>query len=81
LRRRTTPTWDDAGNLRKEDRNAALEATYTHDGWNRLVKVEYKRSGANSSTRGKYEYNALHERVPISVESSVGDSCRGDDRF
>jgi len=73
----TTPTWDDAGNLRKEDRNAALEATYTHDGWNRLVKVEYKRSGGNSSTRGKYEYNALHWRT-VKQADSDGSGESGD---
>jgi len=72
----TTPTWDDAGNLRKEDRNAALEATYTHDGWNRLVKVEYDLSGT-VSTRGKYEYNALHWRT-VKQADSDGSGESGD---
>jgi hypothetical protein len=36
---------------------------YTHDAWNRLVKVEYSSAVNDWHTRGVYRYNGLHWRV------------------
>ncbi len=50
-------TYDKAGNLYTEDRQSGTSSvayTYTHDAWNRLVKVV-----VGSDTRAQYQYNGL----------------------
>ncbi len=52
-------TYDKAGNLRTEEVGSGpITVTYTHDAWNRLVKVEY-----GTDDRGEYEYNGLNWRI------------------
>jgi hypothetical protein len=43
--------------------------TYTHDGWNRLVKVDY--SSQSPSTRAEYRYNGLNWRVLKLADTST----------
>ncbi|MEE8154260.1 MAG: RHS repeat-associated core domain-containing protein [Phycisphaerales bacterium] len=53
-------TYDKAGNLRTEVHGNATSIvtwTYTHDAWNRLVKV------VAASTKAEYEYNGLNWRI------------------
>lgn len=59
-------TYDKAGNIRTQE--AGVEATptvitYTHDLWNRLVKVQYTPNGGSIATRAEYDYNALTWRI------------------
>jgi hypothetical protein len=39
---------------------------YTHDAWNRLVKVEY-----DQTVRAKYRYNGLNWRIAKLADTSV----------
>ena len=66
-------TYDDAGNIDDHefpdtDVDEDFLYRYTHDAWNRLVKVEYVsvdhvKQEEEAVTRGEYEYNGLHHRV------------------
>ena len=51
----------DAGNIRTSD-DGTITTTYTHDGWNRLVKVEVD-SGSGDVTRLENSYNGLNWRI------------------
>ena len=52
--------FDDSGNITTQDQTgSAPQIMYIHDGWNRLVEVQY---GAGA-TRGRYEYNGLGWRI------------------
>jgi len=53
---------DKAGNWTRNKRSAASNLEYTHDAWNRLVKVRQLQS-IPASTQGEYEYNGLHWRT------------------
>ncbi len=50
-------TYDHAGNLRTTTRSGTT-TTYTHDPWNRLVKVVQA-----STTKAEYRYNGLNWRI------------------
>jgi YD repeat-containing protein len=55
--------YDKAGNMREQEVPASGSGTvtirYTHDAWNRLVKVEY-----DQTVRANYRYNGLNWRPP-----------------
>jgi len=54
-----------AGNLTRE-KNPAIQAgrQFTHDAWNRLVKIEVlDASGTPAANPSEYEYNGLHWRT------------------
>jgi RHS repeat-associated protein len=59
-------TYDNAGNARTQEvgsESAPTVITYTHDLWNRLVKVQYTPNGGSAATRAEYTYNALNWRI------------------
>ena len=56
-----TYTYDDAGNIRTSD-DGTITTTYTHDGWNRMTKVEID-SGSGNVTRLENSYNGLNWRI------------------
>jgi hypothetical protein len=63
-----TFTYDKAGNLREQGLSSSVKMRYTHDAWNRLVKVQQVNSSGSPPTetvynRGEYEYNGLFQRV------------------
>ncbi|MCH7848567.1 MAG: hypothetical protein IIB53_09420 [Planctomycetes bacterium] len=52
--------FDDSGNITSQaQEGAAPDILYIHDGWNRLVEVQY----GSGATRGRYEYNGLGWRI------------------
>lgn len=63
--------YDHAGNMRQQDRTGNTRYTYTHDAWNRLVRVTLDQiSPASSITLQENEYNGLHWRVVRKLDSS-----------
>lgn len=58
---------DKAGNWTRQRRSNASDTRYTHDAWNRLVKVEL--GTAPVTTKGEYQYNGLHWRTMKMVPS------------
>lgn len=64
-----TFTLDHAGNIRTSDDGTTV-TTYTHDGWNRLVKVEVD-SGGGDVDRTENWYNGLNWRVIQRVDSDL----------
>jgi RHS repeat-associated protein len=59
-------TYDNAGNARTQEvgsESTPTVITYTHDLWNRLVKVQYTPNGGSAATRAEYTYNALNWRI------------------
>ena len=56
-----TPTYDDAGNMREHPINSNTKYRYTHDLWNRLVKVEIEKGGSWFDV-SEYEYFGTHWR-------------------
>jgi RHS repeat-associated protein len=65
-----TLTYDAAGNLRERP-DGTGEYIYTHDAWNRLVKVEYDDT-SSTYDRGAYAYNGLNWR--ITKNGDVGET-------
>lgn len=55
-------TYDEAGSIRQRNFSSGDFVQYTHDAWNRLVKITETSSGT-TVTVGEYRYNALHMRV------------------
>lgn len=53
--------------------------TFTHDAWNRLVKVTHT-VGGTTHTIGEYEYNGLHWRTLKRADTSSG-AYNGLDEF
>lgn len=60
-----SPTYDDAGNIRES--NTSNPLIYTHDPWNRLVKVE-KDNGTSTVTVLENTYNPLNWRIRRSMD-------------
>lgn len=58
---------DKAGNLTRLRRRNAVDTRYTHDAWNRLVKVEL--GTVPVGTKGEYEDNGLHWRIVREIPS------------
>ena len=58
-------TYDKAGNLREQQLSASVKMRYTHDAWNRLVKVQQVNTSGGETVynRGEYEYNGLFQRI------------------
>src|SRR5690606_11462901 len=75
-------TYDKAGNLREQRLSAMSKLRFTHDAWNRLVKVEHINEASfpeTVSTRGEYEYNALFQRVIKRSDKDITDGTPGID--
>lgn len=59
-------TYDDAGNMKDRLRSTNLYWRYTHDAWNRLVKVVSDSTGvfgSGATIVNESEYNGLHWRT------------------
>jgi len=77
-------TYDNAGNLRQQQLTDGTPDTayrYTHDLWNRLVKVEHVSDPGGSETvvvKGEYEYYGTHWRSAkeLDTDGSVPDQRR-----
>ncbi len=69
--------YDFAGNiLRRELTDDGTETTalrYTHDAWNRLVKVEFEDADEQIHPRGEYEYNGLNWRTITRADTNLAD--------
>ena len=48
----TQPSYDDAGNYRQNFNSGSSRLVYTHDAWNRLVRVVRASGGLGSGVRG-----------------------------
>ncbi len=74
-------SYDDAGNIDDHefpdaDVDQDFLFRYTHDAWNRLVKVEYVdvdnvMQSETAETRGEYEYNGLHHRIKRRTDTDL----------
>lgn len=78
-------TYDFAGNiLRQELTNDGTDTTalrYTHDAWNRLVKVEFEDDEEDVHPRGEYEYNGLNWRTVARADSDTNNSTHALDEL
>ncbi len=66
-----SPTYDDAGNYRSNGSSGSEELIYTHDAWNRLVKIERKVGGVTSSVL-ENTFNGLNWRITRKVDLAKG---------
>jgi RHS repeat-associated protein len=69
-------TYDKAGNLREQGLSSSVKMRYTHDAWNRLVKVQQVNTSGGETVynRGEYEYNGLFQRVVKRWDSNILDA-------
>jgi RHS repeat-associated protein len=68
----TQPVYDDAGNYAHSLSSTTARLTYTHDAWNRLVKV-FKGTYANPGhTVLVNEFNGLNHRIKRRMDLSQG---------
>jgi RHS repeat-associated protein len=80
-------TYDFAGNiLRQELTNDGTDTTalrYTHDAWNRLVKVQFEDDEEDLHPRGEYEYNGLNWRTVARIDTDTTDTTHAldEERF
>jgi hypothetical protein len=58
--------YDFAGNLLRQGLQSGGALKYTHDAWNRLVKVEFEEDEAALHPRAEYEYNGVNWRTVVS---------------
>lgn len=70
-----TYTYDDAGNVQRMDFVQTTTAlVFTHDAWNRLVRVQFEDSQQQIlHDRAEYEYNGLNWRVIKRADSDLTD--------
>ena len=66
------PTYDDAGNFASNGSTGAAELIYTHDAWNRLVKVEREIMGGAVLSVLENTYNGLNWRIIRKADLSKG---------
>lgn len=73
-------TFDAAGNMRTQEvgnESTPTLITYTHDLWNRLIKVEYTPNGGSASTRAEYDYNGLNWRIAKRADTDASGGGGG----
>ena len=77
-------TYDFAGNiLRQELTDDGTDTTalrYTHDAWNRLVKVQFEDEEEDLHPRGEYEYNGLNWRTIRRADTTPADATHALDQ-
>ncbi|MBC7834516.1 MAG: hypothetical protein H7Y88_05370 [Phycisphaerales bacterium] len=57
-------TYDNSGNMRQQNKSSTTAHVYTHDAWNRLVKVQLDSVPPSTAiTLNESEYNGLHWRT------------------
>jgi RHS repeat-associated protein len=63
----------DNGNIRSRERSGVLTEEYTHDAWNRLVRVEQEVQAVPPQTKtvAEFEYNGLGWRVVSRTDTSL----------
>ncbi len=66
------PIYDNAGNFRSNNATGSSDLEYTHDAWNRLVKVEKVLGSGARTTVLRNTYNGLNWRVTREVDLSKG---------
>ncbi len=66
--------YDFAGNLLRQELPSGGALQYTHDAWNRLVKVEYEDAQEILHPRAEYEYNPLNWRTVERADTTPVDS-------
>jgi YD repeat-containing protein len=67
--------FDKNGNLRTEARQsgtASVNWRYTHDAWNRLVRIEVAR-GESWTLKSRYQYNGLNWRIAKRVDDDAAN--------
>lgn len=71
-------TWDAAGNVlsTRSSTNSLSTNTWTHDAWNRLVKVS-QNSYTPAKVIGEYKYNGLHWRIVRRIDALPASSPDG----
>ena len=67
-------SYDFVGNLLRQELRAGGALRYTHDAWNRLVKVEYEDAQQQVHPRAEYEYNPLTWRTVERADTTLVDA-------
>ena len=66
--------YDYAGNLLRQQLQSGGALRYTHDAWNRLVKVEFEDAEEELHPRAEYEYNPLNWRTVTRADTNTTDA-------
>ena len=66
--------YDFAGNLLRQGLQSGGALKYTHDAWNRLVKVEFEEDEAALHPRAEYEYNGVNWRTVTRADTNTTDA-------
>jgi RHS repeat-associated protein len=67
-------SYDYAGNLLRQQLQSGGALRYTHDAWNRLVKVEFEDAEEDLHPRAEYEYNPFNWRTVERTDTVTTDS-------
>lgn len=67
-----SPTYDDAGNFANNGSSGAAKLIYTHDAWNRLVKIEREITGGAVLSVLENTFNGLNWRIVRKTDLSKG---------
>ena len=73
--------YDYAGNLLRQQLQSGGALRYTHDAWNRLVKVEFEDAEEDLHPRAEYEYNPLNWRTVERTDTNTTDSTHALDEM
>jgi len=74
-------SYDFAGNLLRPQLQSGGALRYTHDAWNRLVKVELEDAEEDLHPRAEYEYNPLNWRTVERTDTNTTDSTHALDEM
>jgi RHS repeat-associated protein len=74
-------SYDFAGNLLRQQLQSGGALRYTHDAWNRLVKVEFEDAEEDLHPRAEYEYNPLNWRTVERTDTNTADSTHALDEM
>ena len=74
-------SYDFAGNLLRQQLQSGGALRYTHDAWNRLVKVEFEDAEEDLHPRAEYEYNPLNWRTVERTDTDTTDSTHALDEM
>ena len=73
--------YDFAGNLLRQGLQSGGALKYTHDAWNRLVKVEFEEDEAALHPRAEYEYNGVNWRTVERTDTNTTDATHALDEM
>ena len=74
-------SYDFAGNLLRQQLQSGGALRYTHDAWNRLVKVEFEDAEEDLHPRAEYEYNPLNWRTVERTDTNTTDATHALDEM